>query len=161
MNEEAPFLDAIKANPEDLFLRLVYADWLEERGDPRSEYLRVDGKLQELTGPSAPNELTAGAQVRQLRARLRKLGKTLNPIWIALLNELRPRFFRCSACGKVIAAKEAIDTNPRGYRKMKTSRYCKPCYEDAVRSQLHRGLNPSSRRSSAERDYHGGASDDD
>jgi len=28
MNEEAPFLDAIKANPEDLFLRLVYADWL-------------------------------------------------------------------------------------------------------------------------------------
>jgi uncharacterized protein (TIGR02996 family) len=161
MNEEAPFLNAIKADPEDLFLRLVYADWLEEHGDPRSEYLRVDGKLQELTGPSAPNELTAASKVRQLRVRLRKLGKALDPTWVALLDALRPRSFRCSACGKVLSAKEAIDTNPRGYRKMKTSRYCKLCYEDAVRSQLHRGMNPTSRRNSAARDYHGVVSDDD
>lgn len=41
MRDEADFLAAIQADPDDDDLRLVYADWLEERGDPRSEYLRV------------------------------------------------------------------------------------------------------------------------
>jgi uncharacterized protein (TIGR02996 family) len=41
MREEESFLRAILASPEDLALRLVYADWLEERGDPRAEFLRV------------------------------------------------------------------------------------------------------------------------
>ncbi len=38
---EQAFLDSIGANPGDNTPRLVYADWLEERGDPRAEYLRV------------------------------------------------------------------------------------------------------------------------
>jgi uncharacterized protein (TIGR02996 family) len=38
---EEAFLEAIRANPRDKTARLVYADWLEERGDPRAEYLRV------------------------------------------------------------------------------------------------------------------------
>jgi uncharacterized protein (TIGR02996 family) len=33
MTEEADFLNAIRANPDDDTVRLVYADWLEERGD--------------------------------------------------------------------------------------------------------------------------------
>jgi uncharacterized protein (TIGR02996 family) len=40
MDEDAGFLQALLAAPEDDALRLVYADWLEERGDPRGEYLR-------------------------------------------------------------------------------------------------------------------------
>jgi uncharacterized protein (TIGR02996 family) len=40
MDEDAGFLQAMIAAPEDDALRLVYADWLEERGDPRGEYLR-------------------------------------------------------------------------------------------------------------------------
>jgi uncharacterized protein (TIGR02996 family) len=40
MDDDAGFLRAVLAAPEDDALRLVYADWLDERGDPRGEYLR-------------------------------------------------------------------------------------------------------------------------
>jgi uncharacterized protein (TIGR02996 family) len=36
-----PFVQAILAAPEDVVPRLIYADWLEEHGDARSELLRV------------------------------------------------------------------------------------------------------------------------
>ncbi len=42
MSDEQAFLDAIKANPSDRALRLIYADWLEERGDPRAVSLRLE-----------------------------------------------------------------------------------------------------------------------
>jgi uncharacterized protein (TIGR02996 family) len=38
--EETAFLSAILENPKDNTALLVYADWLEERGDARSAYLR-------------------------------------------------------------------------------------------------------------------------
>ena len=38
---EEDFLGAIRATPGDTALRLAYADWLEERGDPRHELVRV------------------------------------------------------------------------------------------------------------------------
>src|SRR3954468_15073383 len=38
---EEDFLGAIQATPGDTALRLAYADWLEERGDPRHELVRV------------------------------------------------------------------------------------------------------------------------
>src|SRR5205807_34493 len=41
MSDEAAFLQALDADPEDLTLRMVFADWLEERGDPRGELLRL------------------------------------------------------------------------------------------------------------------------
>jgi uncharacterized protein (TIGR02996 family) len=41
MNSEAAFLRAIQERPSDASLRLVFADWLEERGDPRGEVLRL------------------------------------------------------------------------------------------------------------------------
>lgn len=42
MNEEAAFLRAMAEAPDDLTLRLVFADWLEERGDTaRSSLLRL------------------------------------------------------------------------------------------------------------------------
>lgn len=40
--EHAPFLKAIVANPDDDLPRLVYADWLDERGEyDRAEFIRV------------------------------------------------------------------------------------------------------------------------
>lgn len=41
MNQEKPFRDAINNNPSDTTLQLVFADWLEEQGDPRAEGWRV------------------------------------------------------------------------------------------------------------------------
>lgn len=42
------FLKEITANPEDLTPRLVYADWLDEQGDPRGEFIRVQCELARL-----------------------------------------------------------------------------------------------------------------
>jgi uncharacterized protein (TIGR02996 family) len=41
MHDEAALLQAMQANPDDAALRLVFADWLEERGDSRGELLRL------------------------------------------------------------------------------------------------------------------------
>src|SRR5262245_44988838 len=41
MTDEAAFLAAIRATPEDDTVLLVYADWVEERDDPRAEYVRL------------------------------------------------------------------------------------------------------------------------
>jgi uncharacterized protein (TIGR02996 family) len=41
MADERQFLNAIESQPEDGTVRLAYADWLQERGDPRSEVVRV------------------------------------------------------------------------------------------------------------------------
>jgi uncharacterized protein (TIGR02996 family) len=38
---EEAFLQAIRDQPEDQALRLVYADWLEERDDSRGEFVRA------------------------------------------------------------------------------------------------------------------------
>ncbi|VTR94454.1 unnamed protein product [Gemmata massiliana] len=58
MSDEAAFLAALKANPVDDTARLVYADWLDENGEPvRAEYLRFvvttarnEGNLAAATG---------------------------------------------------------------------------------------------------------------
>jgi uncharacterized protein (TIGR02996 family) len=41
MSDEAAFLQAILADPDDDTPRLIFADWLEERGDSRGEFIRV------------------------------------------------------------------------------------------------------------------------
>jgi uncharacterized protein (TIGR02996 family) len=45
MRYDAGFLEAICENPDDDVPRLVYADWLEERGDPRGEFIRLQCAL--------------------------------------------------------------------------------------------------------------------
>jgi uncharacterized protein (TIGR02996 family) len=42
VSDESAFLAAISASPGDDLPRLVYADWLDERGDPRAAYLRAE-----------------------------------------------------------------------------------------------------------------------
>src|SRR5579859_6164594 len=47
--ERDGLLQAILDDPEDTHLRLVYADWLEEQGDPRAEFIRVQCALEDLS----------------------------------------------------------------------------------------------------------------
>src|SRR5688572_27811799 len=49
--DEAALYEAVLANPADDAPRLVYADWLDERGDRRGEYLRVDLELSKCARP--------------------------------------------------------------------------------------------------------------
>src|SRR5438034_3143207 len=48
MNSEDAFVQAIQNDPLDAALKLVFADWLEERGDIRSEFLRLEVELSRL-----------------------------------------------------------------------------------------------------------------
>jgi uncharacterized protein (TIGR02996 family) len=45
VSQEQAFVRAVLDDPEDDVVRLVYADWLEERGDPRGEFIRVQMAL--------------------------------------------------------------------------------------------------------------------
>lgn len=65
---EADLLAAVQADPSDLQARAIYADWLEERGDPRGEYLRLD------------------MQLVSLPARLGKLVEVIDPTWISAVS---------------------------------------------------------------------------
>lgn len=42
--EMSGFLHAIKEDPQDPTPRLIFADWLEEQGDPRGEWLRLQAE---------------------------------------------------------------------------------------------------------------------
>lgn len=46
--DEVAFLRAIRETPDDDTPRLVYSDWLEERGDPRGEFIWVQCELARL-----------------------------------------------------------------------------------------------------------------
>jgi len=80
--EEAAFLDGIRKKPADNTTRLVYADWLEERGEDRAaEYLRV---LCRWLACHPDND-------RQLIARERQLRKGLARWWLAGIRGIRVR----------------------------------------------------------------------
>jgi uncharacterized protein (TIGR02996 family) len=56
MNHEEAFLEAVRKAPNDDGPRLLYADWLDERGDPRGEFIRVQCARERL----APAGIDAG-----------------------------------------------------------------------------------------------------
>jgi uncharacterized protein (TIGR02996 family) len=51
---EVPFFYGIHANPDDDVPKLVFADWLEERGDPRGQMLRDEVGRSKKEGPRRP-----------------------------------------------------------------------------------------------------------
>ena len=65
MSDEAAFLKAIQDNPKDDTVRLVYADWLDEHGDPRAEFIRLRQELARIT------------------ARINELAGQCDPSWLA------------------------------------------------------------------------------
>jgi len=64
---ERAFIAAIQRDPEDDEARTVYADWLEQRGDPRGEYVRLEALQYKLPG------------------RIAELEGTLDPAWLATI----------------------------------------------------------------------------
>jgi uncharacterized protein (TIGR02996 family) len=78
MDEEQAFLRAISAAPDDNTVRLIYADWLEERDDPRAEFVRAQVHLRELA-PDDPAGTSLRVWERELRAGC-------PPYWLAMLD---------------------------------------------------------------------------
>lgn len=51
--EESPLFQEILAHPHDRELRLVFADWLEEQGDPRGQLVRLQCQLESMARSEA------------------------------------------------------------------------------------------------------------
>jgi uncharacterized protein (TIGR02996 family) len=65
MTSNEAFLQAILEDPDDDAPRLIYADWLEERSDPRSEFIRVQCQLARM-GQGDPRCAALEFQEQQL-----------------------------------------------------------------------------------------------
>ena len=50
VSDDEVFIRRIVDSPGDDLPRLVYADWLDERGDPRAAWLRDEGRNRLLSG---------------------------------------------------------------------------------------------------------------
>jgi uncharacterized protein (TIGR02996 family) len=127
MSDEADFLNAILANHKDNAPRLVYADWLEERGDPlaypKAEYLRLTAGL--LVARPGPRRFV-------IRMKLCEIAPRLDPAWLAVVSGLHveacvsvvrfkcpkqwadlrptddPRVRRCDACQNTVHFCETV-----------------------------------------------------
>jgi carbon storage regulator CsrA len=60
--EELAFLQTMLESPDDEGIRLIFADWLEDRDDPRGEFIRIQCRLAKL---SAHDEGRPGLQQRE------------------------------------------------------------------------------------------------
>ncbi|HJZ55934.1 MAG TPA: TIGR02996 domain-containing protein [Gemmataceae bacterium] len=71
MDEEAGFIAALLASPDDQLVLLAYADWLDERGDPRGQYARL--------------QASPSSGLRELA----RLARSLDPRWVRILDTRR------------------------------------------------------------------------
>lgn len=65
MKPETPFLEAIQANPNDVSCRLIFADWLEERGDARAAGIRAKCEFRLPITPKETRHFAAIAAARR------------------------------------------------------------------------------------------------
>lgn len=72
MEQQMAFVRAILDAPDDLTARLVFAAWLDERGDPRGEYIRARAGGQ-----------TGGVS----QGRCEELRSVIDPGWLPLLGD--------------------------------------------------------------------------
>jgi uncharacterized protein (TIGR02996 family) len=89
METNETFLQAILANPQDNLVLLVYADWLEERGEPdslaKAEFLRLTA--QQLKQDSGSTD--ASRQECEARdQRLQELAADLDTDWLQVVSRM-------------------------------------------------------------------------
>src|SRR4051794_7578631 len=93
MEMEESFLCAIASNPGDDAQWLLFANWFEDKGDPRSEFLRLAIQLRRATRDSK--------RIRQARERLQQVRAMLDPSWLILIetfiSPFRPETFGCDS----------------------------------------------------------------
>ncbi|WP_166831487.1 TIGR02996 domain-containing protein [Thalassoroseus pseudoceratinae] len=87
MPQAEQFLREIRRQPDDTVPRLIYADWLEERGDARAELIRVQCELE--THDDIPEDFSLA-----LKARERELIADLESQCLADLDTLAVRAVR-------------------------------------------------------------------
>lgn len=78
--DEQSFVEEIRRSPHDITPRLIYADFLEDSGNPRGELIRVQCELNELT-PGSPGR-------SELFDRERELLEQYADDWLRPLREM-------------------------------------------------------------------------
>ncbi len=87
--EDRGFIRAILDHPEEFTTWLAYADWLDDRGDPRAEFLRLAvARKQSAAGDPG---------VKALDERLAVLRGELDPNWMLVFDT--PRVENCRLTG--------------------------------------------------------------
>jgi uncharacterized protein (TIGR02996 family) len=82
MEQERALVEAIRAQPEDDVPRLVYADWLQDRGDPRGEFIHAQVRWEQA------RRAWDVAAMKQQAARERGLRQQHEKAWLAPLEAL-------------------------------------------------------------------------
>jgi uncharacterized protein (TIGR02996 family) len=91
MSEEKAFLSILRRQPKDLLSMRVYADWLEDHGQPdRAEFLRL--QLEAMTMRPSQRGLVTRSR------RLLALGRHFPRAWLLVVN--RPRLDRTAWVGR-------------------------------------------------------------
>ena len=81
METDEIFLDMIQSAADDPDRRLIYADWLAERGDVRAKFLHLEIELEEARKPT---------KVAYLTSLLLQLSRQVNdPAWVRRVTENR------------------------------------------------------------------------
>jgi uncharacterized protein (TIGR02996 family) len=75
MSKDRSFLAKINDEPANRAARLVYADWLEEQGDPRGELIRIE---EEMRGVAIYSD-----RYWQLKPRRNELRQSAEPDWLS------------------------------------------------------------------------------
>jgi uncharacterized protein (TIGR02996 family) len=83
MNDDVTLCKAVQANPNDEVMRLVYADWLEDHGDVRADFLRLLVAIKR----QPPSERRASQQ------RLTELRAQIDPTWFGQVMSIADRFY--------------------------------------------------------------------
>src|SRR5262245_27555951 len=96
MNEEEAFIATLVADPSDKTAALVFADWLDERDDPRGALLRID-EVRCWMYPKYDNPITdmlaaleKGERIVQASEALSLLGEAAVPGLVGLLKHKTP-----------------------------------------------------------------------
>jgi uncharacterized protein (TIGR02996 family) len=82
MADRAGFLAALRAAPDDEALRLIFADWLDEQGDPLGAFIRLQIELEPLRHDYDQ------PRAEELRRREQQMLTEHGPAWLGPLHEL-------------------------------------------------------------------------
>jgi uncharacterized protein (TIGR02996 family) len=114
--KQVSFLRAIAEHANDDSYRLVFADWLEEHGDWRAEFLRLDCSLHAMTGEEPT--------FADLKARWQELRSRLSPGWLMVLG--RSAVENCEPRFKFVCTQRWEQLLPT---KVAAVRFCEECHK--------------------------------
>ena len=96
MNSDDGFLQVLATDPTDDVTRLIYADWLNERNDPRGQYLRLELELWQ--------RVESGGVFPGLEERLAALRLSIDPEWLNQAGiKCNVRLHSCQPTAKISA----------------------------------------------------------